>query len=145
MQYTYEFEIIEENGLLVALPFGMQGGTEGKDWEEVALMAAEWLKMDIEYRLMNDLDIPKPSFKNKAERGGTLLVVSVDVSLEGIDTVSASEAARMLGVSPSRVTHLIRDGLLESYRDGHSTFVTKASIQARLSEPRKAGRPKKIA
>jgi hypothetical protein len=71
------------------------------------------------------------------------MIVSVDATLDAIKKVSASEASRMLEVSPSRVTHMIRDGLLEAFRDGHKTFVTVASISARLAEPRGAGRPRK--
>ena len=46
----------------------------------------------------------------------------------------ATEAAALLGVSRPRITQLISAGGLEGYRQGRNTYVTKASIQARLDE-----------
>ena len=57
--------------------------------------------------------------------------------------MTAAEAARALGVSPSRVSHMIRDGLLESFKYGHNTWVTGYSVEARLRERPPAGRPKR--
>jgi predicted RNase H-like HicB family nuclease len=142
MQYTYEFELVQSEGWYVAIPFDMDGATQGKTIEETSLMAADWLRTDIEHRLMYGLDIPTATFGNEANEGSRM-IVSVDATLDAIKKVSASEAARMLEVSPSRVTHMIRDGLLEAFRDGHKTFVTVASINARLAEPHAAGRPRK--
>ena len=143
MQYTYEFEVVKNDEWLTAVPFDMPGGTQGKDWEEVALMAAEWLKADIEHRLMHGVAIPKATFGNTPLAGGARVIVSTNASLDKVESVSAAKAARMLEVTPARITHMIRDGLLDAYKDGHNTFVTVASIEARLAEPRKAGRPKK--
>jgi predicted RNase H-like HicB family nuclease len=143
MQYTYEFEMVQSEGWYVALPFGMDGGTQGKTIEEASLMAADWLRMEIEHRLMYELDIPVATFGNVPVEGGICMIVSVDAGLDSVRRVSASEAARMLDVSPSRVTHMIRDGLLEAFRDGHKTYVTLASVEARKAEPRKSGRPRK--
>lgn len=61
------------------------------------------------------------------------------------DVVSAAQAARDLGVSAGRVSHMINAGLLEGYRSGRRTYVTRDSIQARLDAPKGAGRPKKAA
>jgi predicted RNase H-like HicB family nuclease len=144
MQYTYEFEIAQSEGWYVALPFGMDGGTQGKTIEEASLMAADWLRMEIEHRLMHELDIPVATFGNAPVKGGTCMIVSVEAGLSSVRRVSASEAARMLGVSPSRVTHMIRDGLLEAFRDGHRTYVTLASVEARKAKPHKSGRPRKV-
>jgi predicted RNase H-like HicB family nuclease len=143
MQYTYEFEIAESDGWFVAMPFDLDGATQGKTIAEVSLMAADWLRADIEHRLIHGLDVPVATFGNEPIEGGARTIVSVDAGLNTVRTVSASEAARMLGVSPSRVTHMIRDGLLEAFKDGHKTFVTVDSINARLAEPHSAGRPRK--
>ena len=59
------------------------------------------------------------------------------------DVVSAAQAARMLGVSAGRVTHMIDAGILGGFRRGRCTFVSKASVEARLVAPVQAGRPKK--
>lgn len=60
-----------------------------------------------------------------------------------VPTVSASEAARMLNVSPSRVSHLIRDGRLVAERTAMGTNVALNSIEALMATPRRAGRPRK--
>jgi len=145
MQYTYEFEVVQDDGWYVVMPFDMEGATHGKTIEDAALMAADWLRTDIEHRLIHDIDLPKPTFGNKPTAGGTCMVVSVEASLGRIERMSASEAARKLGVSPGRVSHMIRDGLLEAFRDGHKTYVTAASVEMRLHNARKAGRPRKAA
>ena len=143
MLYLYEFEIIQGEKYLLAFPFDMDGATQGKDIQEVTEMAADWLRMDIENRLMHKLDIPKATFGNEPKEGGRVLAIAIDVDLNRVEKVSASDAARMLDVSPPRVTHMIKDGLLEAFKEGHKTWVTLDSVKARLAEPRKAGRPRK--
>ena len=69
--------------------------------------------------------------------------VAVDAGLHTIPRMTAAEAARALGVSPSRVSHMIRDGLLEAFKYGHNTWVTRYSVEARLRERPSAGRPKR--
>lgn len=67
-----------------------------------------------------------------------------DVRL-GVPTISAAEAARMLGVTPARVSHMIRDGRLIAERTASGTNVTLESVEAVLSSPRRPGRPRKAA
>ena len=143
MQYTYEFEVLKSEGWFVAYPFDMEGATQGKDMKEVAEMAADWLRIDIEHRLMHNVGIPEPTFGNSPKEGGTIMVVSIEAGLNTIRKVSASEAARLLGVTPGRVTHMIDTGLLEAFKDGYNTWVTLDSVNVRLASPRKAGRPRK--
>lgn len=143
MQYTYEFELFENDGWFIACPFNMEGATQGANVEEAALMAADWLRAEIEHRLIHGLDIPTATFNNEPKEGGSRMIVSVEAGLEQIATVSASEAARILNVTPGRVTHMIRDGQLESFKNGHKTSVTRASVNARLAAPRRVGRPRK--
>jgi len=143
--YIYEFEIFKSEGYFIAYPFGMEGATQGKDMQEAVEMAADWLRTDIQYRIMHDVPIPKPTYENEPREGGSIIAVAIEAGLDTIRRVSASEAARLLGVTPARVNHMIRDGLLESYKDGYNVWVTMDSIEARLREPHKAGRPKKEA
>lgn len=56
--------------------------------------------------------------------------------------LSTSEAARMLGVTPRRVTELIRSGLLVAQRSGRSWEADEESVERRLSGERLRGRPK---
>ena len=145
MMYVYEFEVFESEGYLIVCPFDMEGATQGKDMQKAVEMAADWLRTDIQYRLMYKEPLPQPTFGNVPKEGGTVLAVAIEAGLDMIRRVSASEAARLLNVSPARVNHMIRDGLLASYKDGYTVWVTMDSIEARLKDPRKAGRPKKEA
>lgn len=138
---VYEFEFFEDEGWVLAFPFGLEGGTQGRDMAQAVRMAADWLKGEVEHSLMNGMPLPSPTFGNTAEHGGTIGVVGVETSLEAIDTVLASEAAEMLGVSRGRVSQMLAAGQLEGFRRGRATFVTRESVKARLAEAPKAGRP----
>lgn len=143
MLFLCEFEIFKGEQMYVARPFGLLGATQGYDLRDACVMAHEWLQMEGEYRLMMGDDIPELPLGNEPKHGGRILLVGAEVSLEGIDTVKASEAAEMLGVSRSRVSQMLKTSLLLGYRDGRDTYVTRDSINARLAERPKAGRPKK--
>lgn len=145
MQYTYEFELFRGDVCWVVFPFDMDGGTQGSTIEEASEMAADWLRMDIEHRLMHGLDVPKATFGHEPQEGGIRMIVSVEAGLDTVKKVSASEAARMLGVTPARVTAMIREGLLDSYKDGARTWVTVDSVDERKRNPGSVGRPKKAA
>ena len=145
MLHVYEFEVFQDGDMYLAFPFDMEGGTQGETLEEVCRMAADWLQAEMEYRAMNDENLPKATFGNKPVHGGQTLIVAVNAGKETVNKVSASDAARMLGVSPGRVTQMINAGLLQAFKEGHKTWVTVDSINARLDSAPKAGRPKKTA
>ena len=69
--------------------------------------------------------------------------MGVEASRETVRKVPASEAARRLGVSPSRVTQMLAAGRLEGWREGRRTWVTLDSVEARLAEHPSTGRPRK--
>lgn len=56
--------------------------------------------------------------------------------------MSAAQAARELGVSAGRVTHMLDSGLLEGYRSGRRTYVTCSSVESRKNAPKHCGRPR---
>lgn len=146
MLYVYEFELVKDGKHIAAFPYDFDGGTQGIDLAEVSEMAADWLRSEIEYRLMGNEEIPEATLGHEPEReGGRVVIVAVDVSLDSVKTVSASKAAEMLGVSNGRVSQMLKDQSLAGYRKGRDTFVTIDSITARLAESPKAGRPKKAA
>ncbi len=142
---VYEFEFFEDEGWVLAFPFGLEGGTQGRDVADAARMAADWLRGEVEHALMTGGELPAPTFGNAPEHGGTVGVVAVEASLEAMDTVLASEAAQMLGVSRGRVSQMIKAGQLEGFQKGRSTFVTRDSVNARLAEAPRAGRPRRQA
>ena len=130
-----EFELFEEEGVVVALPFDLDGGTEAPTYQSAAAMAADWLRGEAEHWLMSGITPPTPALGHEPARGGRVVIIGVSVSLEAIDTVTASEAATMLGVSRPRITQMIKSGRLEGYTKGHATFVTRASVEERLLNP----------
>ena len=142
MQYTYEFEMWRGEFAWIAAPFDLAGITQGVDVEDVCESAADLLRELAREYLMRGEIPPKATFGHEPSHGGVRLVVSVDATLDDIEKVSAAQAAELLGVSRSRVTAMLHSGLLEGWKDGRNTWVTKASIDARLASPTPAGRPK---
>ena len=98
--------------------------------------------MAVDERLMNGVELPAMEFGHEPEHGGRIIAVAVERSLEDIPAVTASEAARMLGVSTARVAQLVKSNLLDSWKVGGTRMVSVASIEARLEESPKPGRPK---
>ena len=145
MAHVYEFEVFKGEDFLLALPFDFEGGTQGVDMRDVAEMAIDWLKLEIEYRAMHFDPLPEPTFGNEPRHGGTVMLVAVDAGLHTVPRMTAAEAARALGVSPSRISHMIRDGKLESFKYGHNTWVSRYHVEAILRDPRHPGRPQRTA
>ena len=145
MLHVYEFELFEDEGWYLAVPFDMLGGTQGKTYDDCCKMAADWLRTEMEYRAMHDEGFPVPTFGNEPKHGGRVVVFAVMAGKDTVRKVTAAEAARMLGVSPGRVTQMLSANLLEGWREGHRTWVTVDSVEARLAERPSAGRPRKTA
>lgn len=144
MVHVYEFEIFPEDGWFVAVPFDFDGATEGRDFGDACEMAGDWLRVTVEDAAMHGKALPAPTFGNgPRHEGGRVIAFATDAGLDTVRKVTASEAARMLGVTPGRVTQMLDAGRLEGWREGHRTWVTVDSVEARLAESPKAGRPKK--
>ena len=142
--HVYEFELFEgEDGRLLAFPYDMEGGTQGEDIREVCEMAADWLQGEMEHRAIHNLPFPEATFGNEPRHSGRNVIVAVNAGIETVPKVLPSEAARMLGVTPGRVTQMMRAGQLESVEDAGRTWVTVDSVEARLADQPKPGRPRK--
>ena len=133
---VYEFEVFEEEGGYVA-------GTQGDTFEELCEMVADWLRVTLEDYDIRGEEPPAPTFGNAPRYGGTNTVFAVAAGRETVEKVTASEAARMLGVSPGRVTQMIAANQLYGWREGRNTYVTVDSVSARAAEQCGAGRPRK--
>lgn len=142
MVHAYEFELIEKEGGFLVIPRDFEGATSGETLREAYEMAADWLKLTIEHCAIHGLPLPEPTFGNDPANGGKVVIIAVDAGLHTVPRMTAAEAARALGVSPSRVSHMIRDGKLESFKHGHNTWVSRYHVEAILSSPRRPGRPK---
>lgn len=141
--HIYEFEIYETEGAFLAFPYDLPGGTQGSSFKEACEMAADWLQTSAEHWAMHGGTPPEPTFGNEPQNGGKTVIVAVSASKETVRKVSPSAAARMLGVTPGRVTQMMNSGKLESFELDGRRWVTVASVRARLAEAPTAGRPKK--
>ena len=144
MLHVYEFEVFEGGQGLLAFPYDLEGGTQGEDFGDVCGAAADWLQSEMEERHLHGLPFPEPTFGNAPRHGGRTIVVAVRASKDTVPRVSAARAARMLGVTPGRVSQMIAANLLEAFRDddGRHVWITVASVEARLAEHPGPGRPR---
>lgn len=145
MVNVYEFEVYESEGCRVVEPFDLEGGTEGRDERDAARMAVDWLKTFAEHCAMHGIEMPEPTFGNKPRHGGVVMLVAVEAGVETVPRVTPAEAARALGVTPSRVSQLMASGALEHFRWEGRTWVARHSLEARLAERPRPGRPKRTA
>ena len=132
----------EEGGYSVEVPDLPGCFTYGDTVEDAAAMAADAAKTYVASLLAHGEAVPPPTTH---EVEGTALMVFFEVDPSYIvrgETVSAAEAARMLGVSAGRVTHMLGSGILQGYRRGRRTYVTVESIEERLESNPGAGRPR---
>lgn len=138
-----EFEFFEDEGIICAFPFDREGATCGTDLDDAVAMAADWLYETVKYEAICGDKAPKATFGHEPQHGGKVVAIAVDFDLSRVDAVTAADAARILGVSTARVAQMCDSGKLVSWRDGSKRLILRDSINARLAEAPKAGRPKK--
>ena len=145
--YVCEFEFLRDGDFILCWPFfpGRVDGTQGEDFDDAVEMAADWLRIIVLDYLMKGEEVPKPVLGNKPQRGGGIVTIAIEASLAEVPAVTASEAAGLLGVSTARVAQLVKAGYLDSWKVGRTRMVSIESVQLRLADERKAGRPKKEA
>lgn len=122
-------------------PFDFTGGTEGRTIGEAEFMAADWLKTMLDSMDIDGEKPPAPTFGNAPRHNGKVMCIGVTAGKDAIEKVTASEAARRLGVTPGRVTQMLDAGQLSGWREGHRTWVTLDSVKARIEEKPRSGRP----
>ncbi len=93
--------------------------------------------------LEDGIEIPRPT-KVNCDWGEVVYVSAEPDEVElSLPSVTASQAAEILNVSKPRIYHLAKAGKLDGFKRGRTTWVTRASIDRYLGEPREAGRPRK--
>jgi excisionase family DNA binding protein len=145
-RYIYEVELRpDDDGYCVRVPDLDGCFTEGDSVSNALNMADDALKTFVAALLKYGEHIPDPTFGHAVPEGGMVVALSFETDASYIvEEVSPSEAAEMLGVSRSRVSHMIRDGVLHTTACGGEIKVTLESVDAYMSSPRRAGRPKKV-
>lgn len=130
MDYTYEADIEREDGdWLISFPAfpGAFGG--GRTMRKACRDASEALRMAIAQSISEGKKLPRATFNTPPK---AVFTVQVDGSyIDETGSVTATEAARMLGVSKGRVSQLVKAGQLDTVLVGGRSRVTLASIDAR--------------
>lgn len=142
MLHIYEFEVYKGENNFIVEPFDFNGATQGVDIKDAYESTFDWLKTTLEDYIIRNIEPPKATYQNKPLHNGYIIVVGVNVGIETINRVSAAEAARMLEVSPARISQLASNHQLETLKRGGTVWVTVDSINQRLAEMPSAGRPK---
>lgn len=135
----------EEGGYSVEFPDLPGCFSCGDTFNDAVAMGADAAKTYVTSLLGHGEAVPEPRrHPRPLDTEDVMVFFETDPSyIVEDDVVSAAEASRMLGVSPGRITHLLSAGILDGYREGRRTWVSVASIERRLSETVKAGRPRK--
>ena len=130
----HEFEVFPgESGMWVADALDMPHITQGEDFARACEAAADLLHEAALDALMRGERLPNGSVgHDPSEPGGKVVLVGVSASLADIAKVSATEAARRLGVSRPRVTAMVNAGRLEGWRDGRNAWVSERSLEHAL-------------
>jgi predicted RNase H-like HicB family nuclease/predicted XRE-type DNA-binding protein len=145
--YEAEFEESEQGGYTVMFPQLPDAFTQGKDLVDAVDMAAEVLELIIGSYLDEGEALPTPIFNGHSEgmlRIGISVLVTPEM-IERMKCVTVAEAASMLKLSRGRISHMMDSGILQAVPFGNERLVTLASINKRIQEPRRAGRPRKKA
>ena len=145
MIYIREFEFYESDGCMLACPCDMEGGTFGDSLEDAVQSATDWLRETITDSLVRDEAASGGKLGHAPRFGGRVIAVAVDCDLSRVDAVTAADAARMLGVSTARIAQMCESGRLTSWKQGTRRMVMRSSVEARMAESPKAGRPRKAA
>ena len=146
MFYVCEFEFFNDGeGGVTAFCLNEWGGaTFGDSLEDAVESAADWLATMVDDALLNNKQLPPISFGHEPSHEGQVIAVAVTRNLSDIESMSAADAARTLGVSRARITQLIQAGLLDSWKEGHHCRVTVDSVNARLNDPHKPEIPAQV-
>lgn len=147
MKYVYE-AIVEPVGKYLEASFPDLGIiTQGEGMQDAAFMAQDLLENHIVMALKKGEELPAPTFGNECSADGYRMgiVVECDEDTPQDETMSVSEAADLLDVTPARIRAMIRDGILTSRKVGMVHMVDAESVMRRFNEPAHAGRPRKEA
>ncbi len=114
---------------------------QGDTFNEAIESISNGLETHIAAMLERGMDVPEPT--KIAASDGEVVYVAVTPNEYTLcePSVTAAEASRMLNVTPSRVSQLIKAGKLKAKRNVGETLVTVDSINAYASSARVAGRP----
>ena len=141
--YVCDFELLDRGERVVVIPIGIDGVTEGYDYIDAIRMSADWLRETALDFLMRGEAWPELPLGTEAKSGGRMVTIAIEVGLDEVPSITASEAASRLGVSTARVAQLCKAGLLDSWKIGRTRMVSLESVETRASEKTRPGRRRK--
>lgn len=135
----------EGEGFVATFPEWSDVTGAGATFADALKKGVEALTAAVADKLDETRELPASNLEREAPKGATAVVVCVDAIPASVSLLlTASDASTILGVTRSRISNMLRAGILEEgHRDGRSTVVTLKSVNNRLNNPRKPGRPKK--
>ena len=142
--YEAEFTRNELGGYDVFYPDIPDAFTFGKNLNQSIGRAASVLQLILAEMIDDDKPIPLPIFRGHSE-DVFRVAVSVEVTpkfIEQSKCMTVTEAAKELGVTKGRITHMLDAGVLKPVLLGSKRVVTIASVSECKARSRKAGRPK---
>lgn len=141
--FICDFELLERNERVVALPVGLDGVTEGYNQNDAIRMSADWLRETALDYLMRGEAWPELPLGTNPTMGGRMITIAIETGLDEVPAMTAAEAAKELGISTARVAQLCKAELLTSWKVGRTRMVSVESVETRLAENSKPGRPRK--
>jgi len=119
---------------------------QAQDIASAAGVGAYVVAAEVHRCIERGVALPVPTLGMRAGRGGCVLSVALDIELVRMpfpDCCTVNEAARILNVSTSRVRALARTGRLKSNKYGNLWFISLESLNERVANPCRPGRPRK--
>lgn len=81
--WVAEFELVEDEDMVLAFPVGLGGGTEGYGMRDAVEMAADWLTVTAQDYIERGRPLPDLPLGTEPTRGGRMLAVCVSVPPAG--------------------------------------------------------------
>ena len=103
MVYCGEFEFVESDGQVAALPCWTEGATEGATLDDAVTMAADWLRMAALDALAVGERLDCGGFGHAPRMGGRIIAVAIEADKRDIPSMSAADAARAGCVPPQAI------------------------------------------
>lgn len=143
MKVLYEAIITESGGCCEACFPDLDIVTQGEDMADAAFMAQDLLENYVAAMLQLGRELPAPTFGNDCGDGYRIGIVAVcDEATPQAESMSVSEAADILDVTPSRIRAMVKSGILKARKVGRILEVDAQDVMERFNEPVHAGRPR---
>lgn len=118
---------------------------QGDTYIDAIESASDGIETHLAALAEDDMPIPKATVVTADDGDVVYVYANTDNFSLGVPTMSATEAAKALGITKGRVSQLIASGKLVAERFAGRTQVTVDSVEAYAASDRSAGRPRKNA